>query len=56
MKKNTQIKGGYYAVRMAVLGAKIPYIVFASSEQQAARVIKKETGYAPAQYEVEGPY
>ena len=51
-----QAKGGFYTVNLAVNGRAIPYIVFATSDFQAAKKVKEETGYAAKQEDVEGPY
>ncbi len=50
-------KGGYYTVHMEQEnGQKLPYIVFALSEFQAARKVREETGYMPKDHQIEGPY
>ena len=56
MKKLNVKTGGYYTVHVDVEGQKIPYIVFAASDYQAARMVKNETGYLASQHDVEGPY
>jgi hypothetical protein len=48
-------KPGYYAVNILVGDHRIPYIVFAQSEFEAARKIRAETGYVAEREEVEGP-
>ena len=48
-------KPGYYAVNILVVDHRIPYIVFARSEFEAARKIRAETGYVAERDEVEGP-
>ena len=50
------LKPGYYTVNLDVEGKKIPYIVFAQSEFQAAHRVKHETGYLATDTDVEGPY
>ncbi|TAL27297.1 MAG: hypothetical protein EPN97_17610 [Alphaproteobacteria bacterium] len=47
---------GYYTVRLDIGGRKIPYIVFADSEYQAAHKIRMETGLLPAPRDIDGPY
>ncbi len=47
--------GGYYSVLVGGSG-KAPYIVYAASDWQAARLVREATGYMPRQHEVEGPY
>ena len=49
-------KGGYYTVNVDVEGEKIPYVVFAMSEFQAAHKVKEETGHLATEDDVEGPY
>ena len=49
-------KGGYYTVNLEIDGQKLPYIVFAESEYQAARKVREETGHLAKDYQVEGPY
>lgn len=49
-------KGGYYTVHIDVDGAKQPYIVFATSDFQAARMVRMETGFMAGEHDVEGPY
>jgi hypothetical protein len=50
--------GGFYSVMIASHDGnrKIPYVVFAANEWQAARLVCAQTGYAARQHEVEGPY
>lgn len=55
-KQQKSEKGGYYTVHIDVDGAKQPYIVFAASDFQAARMVKMETGYLAPEHDVEGPY
>jgi hypothetical protein len=49
-------KPGYYTVNLDIDGRKIPYIVFAKSQFQAAHKVKQETGYLATDMDVEGPY
>lgn len=50
-------KQGYYTVNIDTDdGKKVPYIVYASSDFIAARMVHEETGYMAKQHEVEGPY
>lgn len=50
------LKGGYYTVHLEIDGKKIPYIVFAASDYQAAHKVRLETGHLAAERNVEGPY
>lgn len=56
--KPTQNNGGYYTVLIDNhLGMeKIPYVVFAQSDYQAARIVREETGVLATQHDVEGPF
>ncbi len=49
-------KGGYFTVNIASAGQSHPYIVFAQSDFQAARIVRQETGFMASQHDVEGPY
>jgi hypothetical protein len=49
-------KGGYYTVNLEIDGKKLPYVVFAASEFDAARKVKYETGCLVTDRDVEGPY
>ena len=49
-------QGGYFTVNIPVNGEKMPYVVFARSDFQAARIVRDETGYMADQHDVEGPY
>lgn len=51
-----QTKGGYYTVNLEIDGKKLPYVVFAVSEFDAARKVKYETGCLVTDRDVEGPY
>ncbi len=53
-----KIKTGYYKVLVAspVDGAKVPYVVFAMSDFQAARIVKAETGHFALEGDVAGPF
>ncbi len=51
-----QSKGGYYTVNLEIDGKKLPYVVFAVSEFDAARKVKYETGCLVTDRDVEGPY
>lgn len=56
--KNKQ-SGKYYTVLVNADNAtqkKIPYLVFAASDYQAARIIRDEIGYMAHQRDIEGPY
>jgi hypothetical protein len=55
---NKKSGGGFYSVMIRSHdGARsFPYVVFATNEWQAARLVCEETGYAARQNEVEGPY
>lgn len=54
--QDTGPKGGYYTVNLEVDGKKLPYVVFARSEFDAARKVKFETGCMVTDRDVEGPY
>ncbi len=49
-------KGGYYTVNLDIDGKKLPYVVFARSQFDAARKVKFETGCLVTDRDVEGPY
>lgn len=51
-------RSGYYTVQVSFDGLKkkIPYIVFANSDYQAAKIVKDETGYMAPQHDVQGPF
>lgn len=51
-----ETKGGYFTVTIDAAGQKLPYVVFANSDFEAARIVRRETGYMATQNEVEGPY
>ncbi len=55
MEQQQRDKRGYYTVHIESEGTKIPYIVFASSDYHAARLIKDETGYLASKGDVIGP-
>jgi hypothetical protein len=50
--------GGFYSVMITGYNgfAKIPYVVFATSDWQAARLVREATGYTARPQEVDGPY
>jgi hypothetical protein len=49
--------GGYYTVLIETNAQrKIPYVVFARSDYQAARIVRDETGHMAQQRDIEGPY
>ena len=50
------VQGGYFTVNIPSAGGTLPYVVYAKSDFQAARIVKQETGYMPVQHDVEGPY
>lgn len=50
------LSAGYFTVNIPVNGEKMPYVVFARSDFQAARIVRDETGYMASQQDVEGPY
>ncbi len=52
----TGSKSGYFTVNIPAAGGMRPYVVFAKSDFQAARIVKQETGYMPLQQDVEGPF
>lgn len=52
---NEKTKAGYYSVNILVGEHKLPYIVFARSEYDAARKVRQETGYLAQQQDVYGP-
>lgn len=54
--KNDSPKGGYYTVNLDIDGKKLPYVVFARSEFDAARKVKFETGCMVTDSDVEGPF
>ena len=49
-------KGGYYTVNLDIEGSKLPYVVFAHSDFEAARKVKFETGCMVTDRDVEGPF
>ena len=49
-------KGGFYTVSLDIEGKKLPYMVFALSDYQAAHKVLEETGHAVTEDQVEGPY
>ena len=49
-------KSGYYTVNITNAGRRIPYVVFASSDYHAARLVRHETGYLAQAQDIEGPY
>lgn len=49
-------KGGFYTVNLDIDGKKLPYMVFALSDYQAAHKVLEETGHAVTEDQVEGPY
>ncbi|HYD17367.1 MAG TPA: hypothetical protein VEF76_02680 [Patescibacteria group bacterium] len=49
-------QGGYYTVNLEIDGKKLPYVVFAVSEFDAARKVKYETGCLVHDTDVEGPF
>lgn len=49
-------KGGYFTVHVGEGAQKVPYIIFATSDYHAARLVRHQTGYMAAEHEVEGPY
>lgn len=49
-------KPGYYTVLIGNEGNKLPYIVLASSDYHAARIVRDETGYMAPACDIEGPY
>lgn len=49
-------KGGYFTVHITSAGQSHPYIVFATSDFQAAKLVKQQTGHMASQHDVEGPY
>jgi hypothetical protein len=50
-------KRGYFTVNIpAAAGQSLPYIVFAKSDFEAARIVKQVTGFMPLQQDVEGPF
>ena len=49
-------KGGYFTVNINNAGQRHPYIVFATSDFQAAKLVKQQTGHMASQHDVEGPY
>jgi hypothetical protein len=54
--EHSTFKGGYFTIHMDIEGRKIPYVIFASSDYQAARKLRQETGYVAVADEIEGPY
>lgn len=50
------VKGGFYKVQLDIGGKKIPYIVFADSEYQAAHKVHMETGCLPVARDIDGPF
>lgn len=55
MEQHQDSKRGYYTVHIESEGTKIPYIVLASSDYHAARLVKDETGYLASKGDVIGP-
>lgn len=53
---NTMAQGGYFTVNIPAASGTLPYVVYAKSDYQAARIVKQETGYMPVQQDVEGPF
>lgn len=53
---HAETKGGYYTVNLDIDGKKLPYVVFARSEFDAARKVKFETGVMVTDNDVDGPY
>lgn len=49
-------RGGYFTVNINNAGQRHPYIVFATSDFQAAKIVKQQTGHMACQNDVEGPY
>jgi len=49
-------RGGYFTVHINNAGQRHPYIVFATSDFQAAKIVKQQTGHMASQHDVEGPY
>lgn len=52
----TPARGGYFTVNITNAGQRHPYIVFATSDFQAAKIVKQQTGHMASQHDVEGPY
>ncbi len=52
----TPARGGYFTVNINSAGQRHPYIVFATSDFQAAKLVKQQTGHMASQHDVEGPY
>jgi hypothetical protein len=55
MNSISQAKKGYYTVHIESQGIKIPYIVLASSDYHAARLVRDETGFFAPACDVIGP-
>jgi len=49
-------QGGFYTVNLDIEGKKLPYMVFAMSDYQAAHKVLEETGHLVTEDDVEGPY
>lgn len=49
-------KGGYFTVNINNAGQRHPYVVYAASDFQAAKLVKQQTGHMASQHDVEGPY
>lgn len=54
--QSEEFKGGYYKVQVDIGGRKVPFIVFADSEYQAAHKVRMETGRLPAVRDIDGPF
>lgn len=52
----TTPRGGYFTVHINSAGQRHPYIVFANSDFQAAKIVKQQTGHMASAHDVEGPY
>ena len=53
---DNQQKGSYYTVQLEIDGRRMPYMVAAHSEFEAARKVRFETGCFVTDRDVTGPY
>lgn len=56
LASDTVDKMGYYTVNINLGQERVPYVVYATSDYHAARLVRNETGYLASQHDVEGPY
>lgn len=52
----TITRKGYYTVNIKSGSLNVPYVILASSDYHAARLVYHETGCMPSASDIEGPF